>query len=86
MIAINPTGKELEIMYKGIVYSIPANGQTNLPDEVASHWKEHIHQFIELKDDSVKAPAKKEVAEVAPILTPDAEPLVSEAPTSPKKK
>lgn len=65
MIVKNPTDKEIAIQYKGVKYSVAANGQADVPAEVAEHWKSRVHEFITIESatEPVATVAKAEVVE-----------------------
>lgn len=49
----NPTDKEIKVQIKGVVYVAPAKGYaTNVKPEHAEHWKNHIHQFVQVMDET----------------------------------
>jgi hypothetical protein len=50
----NPTNESLEIQYNGSKYSIKAGETKEIENEVAKHWKDTIHLFLE-DVDSIKA-------------------------------
>lgn len=91
MIVKNPTDSEISIQYKGVTYSVPANGESRVPAEVATYWKTKIHAFVELSEESnpvVETPVVTEapvVVETSVVeKTPVAETVVTK--TSAAKK
>lgn len=56
----NPTDKELKIQYKGAVYTIPASGSAEIPEEVALYWVGKIHQFLEVEGEKASLSEEKE--------------------------
>lgn len=52
MKVINPTDKDLQIQYKGDVYSVKANDSVNVPSDVAEYWKSMIHNFLQVEEES----------------------------------
>lgn len=92
----NPTDSDIEIQFKGIKYSVPANGELNsVPEEVAKFWKTSIHEFIVISKDStdaVVAPVAmkveeevKEVIEEAEVIEEVKQPVVKTTPLKAKK-
>ncbi len=60
----NPTGNEVSVVYKGVSYTIPANGAMTLPSDVADYWKTRIHQFlIDVAEEAQKAEPVTETKE-----------------------
>ena len=60
---INPTDSEITILYKGVTYTVPANGFVlDVPKDAAEYWVNHLHQFLIVEDPSaqVETPIKKE--------------------------
>lgn len=76
---INPTDSALSIVYKGVTYSVDAGGvNSDVPAEVAIHWKENIHAFISI-DVEADAPAPvKEVVEIPEEIIVSREEVVAE--------
>lgn len=48
----NPTDNDVEITFNGVEYSIKSLSIKDLPEKVAKHWKENIHQFLEINTDT----------------------------------
>lgn len=42
----NPLNNDVTIEFKGVDYTIPANGSQELPDDVALYWVTMIHKFL----------------------------------------
>lgn len=62
MIVKNPTDKDIEMTFKGIVYKVAANGSLkNVPSDVADDWKTRTHEFIIVEPDTVASTPKVEV-------------------------
>jgi hypothetical protein len=56
MILRNPTKNDLTIVYKGQEFSINAESVSeNIPAEVAYHWINKIHSFLEVVNDEAEA-------------------------------
>lgn len=61
MIVKNPTDKQIEVRIYGENYVLPANGQIdNISEKAAQYWKEHLHEFIVVKDYIEAAKDKEE--------------------------
>lgn len=58
MRVINQTKDKLTIKYKGVEYSVDGEDAVDVPDEVATYWKNNIHQFIAVE--TVKVVEEKE--------------------------
>ena len=54
----NPTNKKLSIQHKGETYSVEAQSSVVVPSDVATFWKEQIHNFIEVSPESISLPSK----------------------------
>lgn len=53
MKVINPTDSKIEIQFRGVGYSIEANGEAEILDAAALYWKSMIHNFIILEESTV---------------------------------
>lgn len=52
MKVINPTDKTISILYKGVTYTVEAEGEkSGIPEAAATYWKTMIHQFIKVEED-----------------------------------
>jgi len=68
----NPTNNKIEVQIKGNIYSIePMGTLEDVPGDVATYWKDALHNFIVISDDSSEAPVQTE---------PETAPEKSEAP------
>lgn len=83
MIVKNPTDSILSVQIKGVVYEIAPNSEIRgVSPEAATHWQEHVHNFIKVEAETpvVAAPAKKIEVEVKEtpitVLTPATAPTV----------
>lgn len=68
----NPTSNNLEIKYKGIMYSIPAMGKLKVEDDIAMYWKTQIHNFLKITnigEDEEIIPATSSLIEEVPTKT-----------------
>lgn len=70
MIVKNTTDSALEVQIKGVVYRVEAESElADVPTDVALYWKEMLHNFIKLSDESDVAPitsSKSKAPEKAP--------------------
>lgn len=57
----NPTKNKLSIKYKGDEYSMEPESSIFVSDECATFWKEQIHQFVTLSEETVEYSAPVEV-------------------------
>jgi len=70
MKVINPTDKDIAMVYLGVEYKVEAGGEESVDAEVANHWKENVHGFVVLQDEAsapvaaVKDVVAEEVVEV----------------------
>ena len=63
MILRNPTNTDVRAQLFGVKYTIPAEGELELPNKAGLEWKNSIHQFLEIVsgDESfVPAPAPED--------------------------
>ncbi len=60
----NPTESKIDMTLNGIAYSIGAKDSKDVSEEIAKHWKEKVHSFVELSED--KPIIKKEEVKVKP--------------------
>ena len=72
----NPTDKDIKVQIKGKVLEVLAKGElSGVTDAEASYWKDHIHKFILVGEDTgvPTVPAKdeevKETADVKEVET-----------------
>jgi len=75
MIVKNPTDSELKVQINGRIYEVDAKGETSVPAEVALYWRDNIHGFLILSEES------KTTVKPTPIVTPtveETEPVVEE--------
>ncbi len=83
MKVVNPTQNDISVQIEGTRYDVEANGSINgVSDSHAKHWKENIHQFIELVSEtpeSIKEEVEKIINEVADIAEEPAKPKASKA-------
>lgn len=63
----NPTENTLEFQFKGVKYSVGPNASVSVPDAVAEHWKERVHEFIELSADALTVAVEEKVEEVVEV-------------------
>ena len=90
----NPTGSDIEVQIQGNVYKVEANGElSNVPAEHAAYWKDMIHNFITVEDESApmvaEAPAeepKEEKKEEVVVEEPEAKKAPAKKVTSKSKK
>ncbi len=54
MILRNPTDSDLTIKFNGIEYSLGANAEKEIPDDVAVYWRTKLHQFLQVVKPEVK--------------------------------
>lgn len=89
MKVINPTNNDIVVKFYGITYTVKANSElSNVPKEIASKWKEEIHNFLKIEKDSEKIvipEAKKEtkivtqeVKKIAEEIEEEEEEMVAE--------
>ena len=45
----NPLNKDIEIQYKGKSYTIPANGEFEVLEDLARFWK-RLHSFLSIRE------------------------------------
>lgn len=67
MKVINPTDKQLTVTIAGTEYTVePKDVLKNVPEEAAVYWKDKLHNFLLLEEDTVvkEEPVKVEKEEV----------------------
>ena len=83
MIVKNPTKNALSIQYKGGTYSVEAQSSVDgVPSDVATFWKEQIHNFIEVSAERDFSPTPTETP-VEVVESKEGSPVKAEEP---KKK
>lgn len=84
MIVKNPTKNALSIQYKGGTYSVEAQSSVDgVPSDVATFWKEQIHNFIEVSAERDFSPTPPTEVVVEVVESKEESPVKAEEP---KKK
>ena len=63
----NPTDKEITVKYKGTEYTLPANGELEVAETVATFWIS-IHSFLSISEGKVVQETPKSPVEDSPIV------------------
>lgn len=81
----NPAKNEITVQFKEGTYTVPAEGYLrNVPEKVAKEWKDRLHKFLILSDDSAGLADVAETPEVTATEIVDTldEAVVTETATS----
>lgn len=71
------------MQYKGVAYSVEAESSVVVPSDVATFWKEQIHNFIEVSAERVFLPTQLTETPVEVVESKEESPVKAEKP---KKK
>lgn len=67
MIIQNPTDQEIKVMINGVDYTLPANGNISVTEEVATYWVKELHSFLIVKKENKSPEVIKEIIETEPV-------------------